>query len=148
MAFKSPQPTVYCVITFFLLSSLNNQYASFLDFFVIYIIILVFPIHGICGNGMLGEFGNWLGHLGEGRGPRRLSNGEQYAHVFRPRRLCRVSTSCLIAYPATLSTCGGGRSGTDNQLGRVRGPRRLRNGEYSAHVCGPIGAHPAFEQYF
>ena len=36
------------------------------------------------GGGGLGEFGNWPRNLGEGRGPRRLSDGEQSAHVCRP----------------------------------------------------------------
>ena len=112
MAVNSSQTTVYCVITFFpLLSSLDDQYVPFLDFFVISIIILVLPIHGICGDGMIGEFGNWLGHLGEGRGPRRLSDGEQSAHVFRPQRLCRVSAACGIPYPAKFSTRGGADPG-------------------------------------
>ena len=39
---------------FSLLSSLDNQDVTFLDFVVISIIILVLPIHGICGDGMLG----------------------------------------------------------------------------------------------
>ena len=112
MAVKSSQPTVYCVITlFFLLSILENQSVPFLDFFVLSIIILILPILGICGDGMLGEFGNWLGHLGEGRGPRRLSGGEQSAYVFYPWRLCRVSTACGIPSLATLSTRGGADPG-------------------------------------
>ena len=71
--------------------------------------MLVLPIHVICVDGMLGEFGNWLGHLREVKGPRRLSDGEQSAHIFRPRQLCRVSTACGIPSPGTLST----RSGAD-----------------------------------
>ena len=64
MAVNSPQPTVYFVITlFFLLSILDDQYFPFLDFVVLSIIILVLPILGIFGDGMLGEFGNWLGRL-------------------------------------------------------------------------------------
>ena len=64
MVVNSLQPTVYFVITFFpLLSSLDDQDVPFLDFFVISIIILILPIYGICGDVILGEFGNWLGHL-------------------------------------------------------------------------------------
>ena len=70
----------------------------------------------ICGEGRFGEFGNWPRHLGEGSGSRissqrRLSDREQSAHVFCPRRSCCVSTACRIPYPATLSTPWGGDAG-------------------------------------
>ena len=68
---------------------------------------------GICGEGRFGEFGNWPRNLGEGRGPRSLSDGEQYPHVCRLRRSSRVSTACGITSPATLSTPRGGRPRTD-----------------------------------
>ena len=104
-------PVTHCILCYYIiifLSSLNDQDFPFLDFVVLSIIILlVLPTLGICGEGRLGEFGNWPRHLGEGRGPRRLSDGEQSTHVFRPHRLCCISTACRIPYPATLSTLGG-----------------------------------------
>ena len=90
---------------------INDQDVPFLDFVVLSIIILVLLILGIYGDGMLGEFGNCLGHLGKGRGPRFLIDGEQSVHVFRPRRLCRMSTASGIPSPATFSNRGGAGPG-------------------------------------
>ena len=51
MAFNSPQPTVFCVITLFvLLSRLDDQDVPFLEFVVLSIVILVMPTRAFVGK--------------------------------------------------------------------------------------------------
>ena len=54
MVVNSPQPTVLCDITFFvLLSSLDDQDVPFLDFVVLSIVVLVVPTREFVGRGGL-----------------------------------------------------------------------------------------------
>ena len=54
MVVNSPQPTVLCAITLFvLLSSLDDQDVPFLDFFVLSIVVLVVPTREFVGRGGL-----------------------------------------------------------------------------------------------
>ena len=118
MAVNSPQPTLLCVITLSVcLSSLNDHNVPFLDFVVCYYIIrhrFCFSHPVICGEWSLGEFGDWPRHLGEGRGrrrssQRRLSDGENYAHVCSPRQSSCAATACGTPSPSTFSAWRGGQ---------------------------------------
>ena len=54
MEVNSPQPTVMCVITLFvLLSNLDDQDVPFLEFFVLSVVILVVPTRAFLGKGGL-----------------------------------------------------------------------------------------------
>ena len=63
MAVNSPQPTILCVITLCVfLSSLYDQYVPFLDFFVLFVVIVATVI--VVGNHLLVMYWSFVIHLG------------------------------------------------------------------------------------
>ena len=148
MAVNSQQPTVFCDITLFvLLSSLNNQDAPFLDFFVLSIVILVFPTQEFFWGG--GAWRIWQLATEPGRGQRSEASERR-----RTVRACLPSAAIVLRFNSMRDPLSshplhtrGGRPRTDRHLGEGRGPRRLSDGEQSAHVCRPIGNRPAFQHH-